>query len=109
MHKDCTTLAGLLFSRSNVWAARDWRKPPILKFLLRNLARGKAGRPLTRLRVAAQAKELRMGDPKRWKWKNMADKFCNCEGKEHSISCRENLRREVLHLEKLLKRCGYPV
>ena len=98
LDKDCTTLAGLLFSRSNVWAARDWRKPPVLKFLLRCLGRNKGGRPLTRLGVAAQAKELSLADPKRWKWSELTAKFCSCGKSEHSISCRDNLRREVLHL-----------
>ena len=109
LDKDCTTLTGLLFNRSNVWAAQDWQKPPILKFLLRCLKRNKAGRPLTRLGIAVQVKELRIADSKRWKWEELADKFCDCKKKEHSISCQTNLRRQVLHLENLLKRCGHPV
>jgi hypothetical protein len=109
LDKNCTTLAGLLFSRSNVWAARDWRKPPILKFLLRCLGRSKGGRPLTRLGIAAQAEELRVADPKRWKWPQLTAKFCDCGKSEHPISCRDNLRREVLHLEKLLRSCGHSV
>jgi len=108
LDKDCTKLAGLLFSRSNVWAAKDWRKPPIVKFLLRCVERDKIGRPLTKLGIAAQAKELRLADSKRWTWPELATKFCDC-GKTHSISCQDNLRREILHLEKLLERCGYPV
>jgi len=109
LDKNCRTLGGLLFPRSNVWAARDSRKSPILKFLLRCLQRKKGGRPLTKLRNAAQAKELRMADPKRWKWKDLTEKFCGCGKKEHSISCQDNLRREVLHLDKLLKSCGHTV
>lgn len=109
LDKDCTKLAGLLFLRSNVWAARNWQKPPVLKFLLRCLQRSKVGRPLTRLGIAVQAKELRLADPKRWKWEALTAKFCDCRKREHSISCQDNLRREVLHLEKLLKSCGHPV
>jgi hypothetical protein len=108
MDKDCTKLAGLLFSRSNVWAAQDLRKPPILKFLLRCIQRNKTGRPLTKLAVAAQAKELKLAAPKRWTWPELTANFCDC-GKTHTISCQDNLRREILHLEKLLERCGYPV
>jgi hypothetical protein len=109
LNKNCTTLTGLLFSRPNVWAARDWRKPPIVKYLLRCVQRSKGGRPLTRLGIAAKVKELKVADSKRWTWPELVDKFCDCRRKEHSISCQDNLRREVLHLEKLLKSCGYPV
>jgi hypothetical protein len=106
LDKDCTTLIGLLLSRSDAWAARDWRKPPILKFLFR---RGKTGRPLTRLGIAAQVKELKLADPERWTWPALTAQFCDCGEKQHQISCQDNLRREVLHLEKLLERCGYAV
>jgi hypothetical protein len=108
LDKACTKLAGLLFSRSNIWAVRDWRNPPILKFLFRCLKRSKTGRPLTRLGVAAQAKELKLAEPERWTWSKLVSKFCDC-GKEHTIRCQGNLRREVLHLEKLLKSCGQPI
>jgi len=107
LHKDCMTLTELLFDRSNLWAGRDaWRKPPIIKFLLRCLKRSKQGRPLTKLGIAAQAKELKMAGRT---WPELTAKFCDCGKEEHQISCQDNLRREILHLEALLKRCGYPI
>jgi hypothetical protein len=106
LDRECMTLAGLLFSHSNLWAARDWRQPSIIKFLLRSIRRGRGGRPLTRLGIAVQVKELRLADGKCWKWPVLTDKFCDCGSAEHGIRCQDNLRREVLHLERFLRRCG---
>lgn len=106
LDKDCTQLAGLLFPRRmNLWVARDWRKPPILKFLLRDLKRTRQGRPATKQQVAITAKEMRLSDPKRWKWHKITSELCDC-GKEHTIKCQDNLRRQVLHLEKTLRKLG---
>jgi hypothetical protein len=98
----------LLFPRSNVWAVRDWRKPPVLKFLLRMLARPRGGRPATKQQAAIRAKEMRLTDPKRWKWPKITTALCDC-GKDHTILCQDNLRREVLHLEKTLRGLGCDV
>jgi hypothetical protein len=105
LDKDWTLLAGLLFSRTNLWAAQDWRKPPILKFLLRELRRARKGRPATKQQVALRAKEMRLSDPKRWKWHKITSELCDC-GKEHTIKCQDNIRRQVLHLEKTLRKVG---
>jgi hypothetical protein len=105
LDKECMKLAGLLFSRSNVWAARDWRKPSIIKFLLRDLARTRGGRPATKLVFAVQAKEMKLSDPRKWTWKKIAAALCDC-GKDHDIRCQDNLRREVLHLERTMRKFG---
>jgi hypothetical protein len=103
---ECTQLAGLLFFRPNLWVVeRDWRQPPILKFLLRDLRRTRTGRPPTKQQVALKAKEMRLLDPKRWKWHKITSLLCRC-GKEHSIRCQDNLRRQVLHLERTLRNVG---
>jgi hypothetical protein len=107
LDKECTQLAGLLFNRLNLWATQDWRKPPILKFLLRTIQRTSGGRPATKQQVAVQAKEMRLADPKRWTWPKITAALCDC-GQQHTIHCQDNLRREVLHLEKLLRKCGVP-
>jgi hypothetical protein len=109
LDKEWTQLAGLLFNRSNVWAARDWRKPPILKFLLRAIGRTPGGRPVTRRHIAVQAKEMRLADPKRWTWPKLRDELCDCGKSEHDIRCQDNLRREVAHLEKLLSKFGHTI
>jgi len=105
LDKECAQLAGLLFSRANLWVARDWRKPPIVKFLLRDLRRTRQGRPPTKQQVAVAAKEMRLLDPKRWKWRKITSVLCDC-GKEHNVKCQDNLRRQVLHLERTLKNVG---
>jgi hypothetical protein len=108
LDKECMKLAGLLFSRSNVWAARDWRKPSIVKFLLRDLARTRGGRPATKLTFAMQAKEMKLSDPKKWTWPKITAALCDC-GKAHDIRCQDNLRREVLHLERTMRKLGCTV
>jgi hypothetical protein len=108
LDNECMKLAGLLFSRSNVWALRDWRKPSIVKFLLRDLARTRGGRPATKLKFAMQAKEMKLSDPKRWTWPKITAALCDC-GKEHDIHCQDNLRREVFHLEKTMLKLGCTV
>jgi hypothetical protein len=48
LDKECTRMARQLFNRSNPWAVRDWRKPRIVKFLLRTIRRSPGpGRPET--------------------------------------------------------------
>jgi hypothetical protein len=108
LDKECMQLAGLLFTGSNLWAGRDWRKPPILKFLLRAIGRTRGGRPATKIRVAVQAKEMRLADPTRWTWQKITAALCDC-GEDHGIKCRDNIRREVLHLEKILRKFGCTV
>lgn len=108
LDKECMKLAGLLFSGSNVWASKDWLKPSIVKFLLRDLARARGGRPVTKLQIAMQAKEMKLSDPKRWTWPKLTAALCTC-GKDHDIHCQDNLRREVLHLEKTLSEFGCTV
>jgi hypothetical protein len=108
LDRESMQLAGLLFNRSNLWVGRDWRKPPILKFLLRALKRTPGGRPPTKLRVAVTAKEMRLSNPKRWTWPKITAALCNC-GQDHTIRCQDNLRREVLHLEKMMSKLGISV
>jgi hypothetical protein len=105
LDKECMQLAGLLFKRSNLWAGRDWRKPPILKLLLRAIRYTRGGRPPTKLHIAVQAKEMKLADSKRWTWQKITAALCDC-GKDHTIRCQDNLRREVLHLEKTLRQFG---
>jgi hypothetical protein len=105
LDSDWTQLAELLFSSSNLWALRDWRKPPILKFLLRAIGRTRGGRPATKRQAAIQAMEMKLTDPKRWTWPKIASALCDC-GKSHDVRCQDNLRREVLHLRKTLRKCG---
>jgi hypothetical protein len=105
LEKDCTRLARLIFTTSNVWAARSWQKPPILKFLMRDLERKRGGRPATKQQMAIRAKEMRLIKPKRWTWRKIAATLCDC-GKEHTIQCQDNIRREIQHLDKLLKSLG---
>ena len=105
LDKECMWLAGLLFNKSNLWAARDWRQPPILKFLWRAIRRARGGRPATKQQAAMQAKEMKLIDPKRWTWPKITAALCDC-GREHDIRCQDNLRREVLHFEKALRALG---
>jgi hypothetical protein len=106
LEKQSMKLAALLFTRANLWVARDsWRKKPIVKFLLRAIRRSPGGRPVSRLRVAVTAKEMRLAEPKKWTWPKITSQLCDC-GKEHTIRCQDNLRREVLHLKKMMKSSG---
>ena len=105
LEKESMQLAGLLFSRSNLWAARDWRKPAIIKFLVRALRHSRGGRPMTKLHVAVLAKEMKLADAKRWTWSKITAELCDC-GDEHTIRCQDNLRREVIHLEKMIRKLG---
>jgi hypothetical protein len=60
LDKECMRLAEQLFSRSNLWAVRDWRKPRIVKFLLRAIGRGSGrGRPETPQKKLAELVALR--------------------------------------------------
>jgi hypothetical protein len=105
LEKESSQLAGVLFSRSNLWAMRDWKRPAIVKFLVRFLKHSPGGRPVTKLHIAAQAREMRLADAKKWTWRNITEGLCDC-GQNHTIRCRDNLRREVLHLEKMMRELG---
>ena len=111
LEKDCMWLANLLFNRSNLWAVRDWqrpdwRKPAILKFLARSLERKQAGRPATKLRMAMEAKEMRLADQDHWTWPAITEALCKCGKRPHTIKCQDNIRREIIHLEKGLSEVG---
>lgn len=108
LDKESMQLAGLFVTRSNLWVVRDWRQPPILKFLLRAMKYTRGGRPATKLHIAVQAKEMRLADPKRWTWPKIIAALCDC-GEEHTIRCQDNLRREVLHLKKLMSKLRCPI
>jgi hypothetical protein len=105
LDKDCNRLGQLLFTTSNLWAARAWQKPPILKFLIRDFGRKRGGRPTTKQQMAIQAMEMRLIAPKRWTWPKIAAALCDC-GKEHTIQCQDNIRREIQHLNNFLKSLG---
>ena len=79
---------------------REW-----VQAVIKGIGRKKAGRPSTKRCVAIQAKELKLTDPKRWSWPKITAVLCDC-GKDHDIRCQNNLRREVLHLEKIMRECG---
>ena len=96
LDKESMQLAGLFFNRSNLWAVRDFRKPPILKFLLRAIRYTQGGRPATKLHIAVLAKEMKIADSKKWTWPKITAELCDCR-KDHTIHCQDNLRREVLH------------
>ena len=76
--------------------------------IVKRIGRRPPGRPATKRRIAVQAKEMRLTDSKRWKWQEITRALCDC-GKEHTIRCQDNLRREVLHLEKTLQKFGCSV
>ena len=109
LEKESMTLARYLFSSSHVYLVRDWTKPSIVKFLLREIKRPRRGRPTTRLFIAMQAKEMKLTDPKRWTWPKITAELCDCRKPHHTITCQDNLRREVLYLENILRKLGISV
>jgi hypothetical protein len=106
LDKQWTVLATFLFSSEKPRAGRDWRDPPIVNFLLRHLGRPREGRPATKRRIAVRAMEMKLEDPKRWTWPKITAALCECGQNRHDISCQDNLRREILHVRKLLRDCG---
>jgi hypothetical protein len=104
--KQWTLLATFLFSSAKPRAGRDWRNPPIVNFLLRHLGRPREGRPTTKRCIAVQAMEMKLEDPKRWTWPKITSVLCDCDKNNHDIACQDNLRREILHVRKLLRDCG---
>jgi len=95
LDSECSQLAGLLSLGSGYQG--DWRDPQIVKFLRRTLRRSGRGHPLTARRVALRALDLRLGDTVRWSWRELANQLCL------SDSCRRNLRRNVLWLQRSLR------
>jgi hypothetical protein len=79
--------------------------------VVKRIGRKKAGRPATKRQIAIRAKEMRLRDAKRWKWSELTAELCDCgkDFNDHDIRCQDNLRREVLHLEKTLRKFGCSV
>jgi hypothetical protein len=73
--------------------------------VLKKIGRKSAGRPATKRHIAIRGKEMRLADPKRWTWPKITEALCDC-GKDHDIVCQDNLRREILHFEKVLSKFG---
>jgi len=74
--------------------------------VVKGIGRKKAGRPATKRQIAILAKEMRLRDPKRWKWRMITAELCDCGSATHTVACQDNLRREILHLEKVLSKFG---
>jgi len=72
---------------------------------LKKIGRKSVGRPGTKRQMAIRAKEMKLADPKRWTWPKVTAALCGC-GRSHDIRCQDNLRREIQHLDKVLKKFG---
>jgi hypothetical protein len=73
--------------------------------MLKRIGRKRVGRPATGRGAAIKAKEMKLSDP-RWTWPRITAELCDCGEDKHDIGCQDNLRREVLHLEKTLHKFG---
>jgi hypothetical protein len=97
-------------SQSAVRLAALWREtnPPEAEVekILQMAGRRRRGRPATLRGVGLRALQLRFVDPKRWSWNALPKELCLCGAVQHGFECRENIRREVLLLRKLLKGLG---
>jgi hypothetical protein len=62
------------------------------------------GRPATKRDLAIRCLELRLEDPKKWTWRQLATDFCDCGSRRHNRNCQEAVRKEVGLLNRLLKR-----
>jgi hypothetical protein len=60
------------------------------------------GAPVTQRETAIRALELRLKDQTAWPWSRLAIELCKCGAVNHGSRCQQNLRREVLHLKKLM-------
>jgi hypothetical protein len=60
------------------------------------------GAPATQREIAIRALELRLSEQTAWPWSRLATKLCRCPAMSHGSRCQQNLRREVLHLKRLL-------
>lgn len=58
LDKDCTKLAGLLFSRSNAWAVRDWKKPTQVLVTFRSAQQTRAPSHQTRNRGTGEGTDV---------------------------------------------------
>ena len=74
----------------------------------RQLQKKPRKRPVTKRQVAVSALELRLSDTTKWTWNRLAQKFCTC-GAPHEFRCQDNLRREVRHLQSLLRKYSIAV
>ena len=97
-------------SVSAVKLAKIWRQANSpeseINKCLRMAGRKRRGRPATLRGSGLLALNLRLQDKRRWTWKALAEDLCNCGASHHGFNCREKLRREVLLMEKALKRLG---
>jgi hypothetical protein len=72
--------------------------------LLETTSTAPRGRPVTKRRTAVEALELRLADQAKWSWARLAREFCGCGSSLHSHKCQEAIRKEVGHLQSLLKK-----
>ena len=70
------------------------------------LNRKAPGRPPTRRRLAVEALEMKLANP-RLSWTALARKLCP-SGREHNFQWRESLRQEVMALKKVLRKYEIP-
>ena len=69
----------------------------------RAFTRRPKGRPPEKRALAIRAYEIKLAR-KQTTWQELTDNLCPCEQKEHSLCCRENLRREVNFLIRLRRK-----
>ena len=62
----------------------------------------KKGRKATRLPIARQALAMKNQNP-RMSWMQITNKLCRCGKPIHDYNCKENIRRGVSDLKKMLK------
>jgi hypothetical protein len=120
LDQECKVLGGLLFpglhEPMHVRALRfkrqmgpdNWLDHGAVKFLRRCLDHWEApkGKPATKLPIALHALDLRFADLQRWSWNVLPTRLCFCGAEEHGFQCRENIRLEVIRLEKVIAKLG---
>ncbi len=100
---------------------RAHKEFPWLRLLLADLGYGdlsevreRRGPPVRRRQEAILALELHLNDKNKWKWSELARRFCSCSdeeraGDDHNRKCQDRLYREVGHLKRFLKRVRIPL
>jgi len=65
----------------------------------------KRGRPVSKRRVAVDALEMRLQNPK-LSWTRVAIKVCSCGAPKHDSQCGQRIRIQTIELTGTLKRLG---
>jgi hypothetical protein len=71
---------------------------------IQSIHKHRSGAPIRKRSVAVESLELRIKDANRWPWSALAVRFCDCGARKHNKHCQERIRRQVGHLQRVLKK-----